>query len=180
MTTKITKTAAKAVNLPVGSATALVTWAGMAGDWSGTPMVNDTFGRSTGGYVAKLVAAGMVETWEDGGDAFVRFTNLGIDTALNLGASTHINEYRSAPVVKESLLESDMAAANTTDDPYVMPTFDITVGKAPVVEVTTPAVKVCKKDASHGEHRVTRTGSYCYACDRILAEAQKAARSAKK
>lgn len=43
-----------------------------------------------------------------------------------------------------------------------------------------PAVKVCKKDASHGEHRVTRTGSYCYACDRIAAEAQKAARAAAK
>lgn len=39
-----------------------------------------------------------------------------------------------------------------------------------------PAVKVCKKDASHGEHRVTKTGSYCYPCDRIAAEAQKAAK----
>lgn len=43
-----------------------------------------------------------------------------------------------------------------------------------------PAVKVCRKDASHGEHRVTKTGSYCYACDRIAAEAAKAARAAAK
>ncbi len=50
---------------------------------------------------------------------------------------------------------------------------------APVVEAA-PAkpVKVCKKDPSHGEHRVTKTGSYCYACDRIVAERQKAERAA--
>lgn len=42
------------------------------------------------------------------------------------------------------------------------------------------ATKICKKDASHGPHRVTKSGSYCYACDRIVAEAQKAARAAAK
>ena len=47
-------------------------------------------------------------------------------------------------------------------------------------EAPAKAAKVCKKDASHGEHRVTKSGSYCYACDRIVAEAQKAARQAAK
>lgn len=42
------------------------------------------------------------------------------------------------------------------------------------------AAKVCKKDASHGEHRVTKTGSYCRACDKVAYEAQKAARAAAK
>lgn len=37
----------------------------------------------------------------------------------------------------------------------------------------------CKKDASH-EWRVTKSGGYCYTCDRIVAEAQKAARAAAK
>lgn len=41
-------------------------------------------------------------------------------------------------------------------------------------------VKVCKKDPTHGEHRLTKSGSYCYACDRIVAERQKAARAAAK
>jgi hypothetical protein len=40
--------------------------------------------------------------------------------------------------------------------------------------------KVCKKDPTHGEHRVTKSGSYCYACDRIVAERQKAERAAAK
>jgi hypothetical protein len=41
-------------------------------------------------------------------------------------------------------------------------------------------VKVCKKDPTHGEHRITKSGSYCYACDRIVAERQKAERAAAK
>ena len=47
------------------------------------------------------------------------------------------------------------------------------------VEAPKPA-KVCKKDASHGEHRVTKSGSYCFACDRVVAESQKAERAAAK
>lgn len=42
-----------------------------------------------------------------------------------------------------------------------------------------PAVKVCKKDASH-EWRVTKSGGYCYTCDRVVAERQKAERAAAK
>src|SRR4051812_26059957 len=52
--------------------------------------------------------------------------------------------------------------------------------KAAATFTPAPAVKVCKKDPSHGEHRVTKSGSYCYMCDRILAERQKAERAAAK
>ena len=40
-------------------------------------------------------------------------------------------------------------------------------------------LKVCKHGADH-EWRVTKSGGYCYTCDRIVAEAQKAARLAAK
>ena len=39
--------------------------------------------------------------------------------------------------------------------------------------------KVCKNGADH-EFRVTKSGNYCYTCDRVIAEAQKAARAAAK
>ncbi len=51
---------------------------------------------------------------------------------------------------------------------------------ATFVPVEAKPVKVCKKDTSHGEHRITKSGSYCYACDRIVAERQKAERAAAK
>lgn len=33
--------------------------------------------------------------------------------------------------------------------------------------------KICTKYPSHGPHRVTKTGSYCYTCDRMAAEQEK-------
>lgn len=144
----VTKTAAKSVSLPVGSATALLAYANDAGNWSGTPYTgagNVNFGKSTAGYIAKLVAAGYVESHGEGDDAYISFTDAGIDAALQLGASDSINAYRSTPV-----------------------------------EVAPKPVKVCKKDPSHGEHRITKSGSYCYICDRIVAERQKAERAAAK
>ena len=140
----VSKTAAKSVSLPVGSATALLAWANDAGNWSGSPMVNDTFGRSTGGYVAKLVAAGMVTTCEDGEETFVSFTEAGITAAEQLGADL-----------------SFLKAA----DPHGL-------------NEAAPAKKASKHEGH--EIRITKSGSYCYTCDRVAAEAQKAARAAAK
>ena len=47
------------------------------------------------------------------------------------------------------------------------------------VEPTEAPKKVCRKDAAH-EYRTTKSGGYCYTCDRVVAEAQKAARAAAK
>lgn len=155
----VTKTAAKNVNLPVGSATALLSWANDAGNWSGQPMVNDTFGKSTGGYVAKLVAAGLVEAIEDGEETFVRFTTEGVKVALALGADDSFRiEY-----------------PETSDDDEAEEVGTTIIG---LPTVAAPK-KACKNGEDH-EFRVTKSGSYCYTCDRVAAEAQKAARAAAK
>lgn len=71
-------------------------------------------------------------------------------------------------VVPESMPEISVEEANAEVAAAV---------EASKEEVAKP-VKVCKKNPSHGEHRVTRTGSYCYPCDRIVAEKQNAERRA--
>lgn len=162
----VSKSAAKSVNLPVGSATALLTWANDASNWSGAPMVNDTFGRSTGGYVAKLVAAGMVTAIEDGEETFVSFTPEGIKAALALGANDSFLVYYTS---------KDEAAKPAKREVKVVAEVGETIQGLTTVELN----KVCKNGANH-EFRVTQSGSYCYTCDRIAAEAQKAARAAAK
>lgn len=46
----------------------------------------------------------------------------------------------------------------------------------PIVEAST---KTCRKDASH-EYRTTKSGGYCYTCDRIAFEGERARREAAK
>lgn len=93
----VTKAAAKKVGLPVGSATALLAYANDAGNWGGNPWVNGNvnFGKSTGGYIGKLVAAGMITLGggEDGEETFIIFTPAGVEAALALGASDSIKLY---------------------------------------------------------------------------------------
>lgn len=76
-----------------------------------------------------------------------------------------------------------VAAANQLGESATVTTPGGKVVHTVTVEVTPVSVeqvKICKKDATHGAHRVTKSGSYCYACDRLVAEAQKAARAAAK
>lgn len=70
--------------------------------------------------------------------------------------------------------ETNEAFTVTSKSGKLVHTFELPV------EIHTPAAKVCRKDASHGEHRVTKSGSYCHPCDRIVAERQKAERAAAK
>lgn len=73
----------------------------------------------------------------------------------------------------------------------VAPTVPTSRRVAQAAPAPAPAPKVCTKTTpwinkgvevtgEHGEHRITRTGSYCYACDRIVAEKQNAERRAAK
>lgn len=57
---------------------------------------------------------------------------------------------------------------------------------ATVAPATAPAPKApeaaptCKANAAHGKHRRTTSGTYCYSCDRAIAEAENTARRAAK
>jgi hypothetical protein len=90
------------------------------------------------------------------------------------GTSTTLHFARKDRAVKAANQLGESAVVTTPAGKVV---HTVTV-EPTITEVTT--VKVCKKDASHGAHRVTKSGSYCYACDRVVAEAQKAARAAAK
>jgi hypothetical protein len=81
------ETIAKALNLPVGSATAFVAYAQDAGNWSGNPWVNGNvnFGRATGGYIKKLVESGLVELGSDGEETYLIFTPAGVEAAAVAG-----------------------------------------------------------------------------------------------
>lgn len=165
--TTITRTAAKSVQLPVGSATALVAYANDAANWSGNPWVNGNvnFGKATGGYMTKLVAAGYITLGTDGEETFISFTDAGIDAALALGADASIDAYRTAtPEAKPAKTEVKVVSE---------------VGNTIRGLVTVELTRTCRKGADH-EFRVTNSGSYCYTCDRAAAEAQKAARAAAK
>lgn len=68
--------------------------------------------------------------------------------------------------------ETNAAFTVTSKSGKVVHTFELPAEAKPV--------KTCKRFPEHGPHRVTRTGSYCRACDLIALEAQKAARAAAK
>jgi hypothetical protein len=58
-----------------------------AGNWSGTPLVGGNVGGSKEdrGNLTQLKQAGIITTFNDGGDTFLSFTDSGIAYAASLG-----------------------------------------------------------------------------------------------
>ena len=127
-----------------------------AGNWGGMPWLdgNVAAGKGASAMSQTLVKAGLIKVEDSGEGAFAIFTPEGIEAAGKVGIDL---EWL---LPKEASDEETVAWAQNL-----------------VAEVKAPAteVKICKNDPSHGPHRVTKTGSYCYTCDRIVGDAQTAA-----
>lgn len=173
-TATITRSAAKKVGLPVGSATALLAYAQDAANWSGCPWVNGNvnFGKATGGYINKLQAAGYIVLGTDGDETFITFTPAGIDAAEALGADLGYLRDDEGDAMEPA---EEATPAPKKAEVKVVAEVGNTIRGLTTVELS----RTCRKGANH-EFRVTNSGTYCYTCDRIAAEAQKAERAAKK
>jgi len=66
-------------------------YANDAGNWSGTPLVGGNVGGSKEdrGNLTQLKVAGLIETWNDEGHTWLRFTEAGVKFAAENGVTVH-------------------------------------------------------------------------------------------